>query len=201
MKSIILFCKVIDINISIARCSNIDTICLLRKDHKTNVVLKVYGAMTIMRFIHASEYSPYHIYPLYPIERARVDGAMETLLLKVAQSSSNQFLNLIETQMLDFSYISLSEPRKNPIDVKLKGEDPEPTLADILAFYLVKEFKEDSKIVEFQKLYAWHQSIKNEWEDSIHELTMELNGLSPNQRLLNEIVIDLQNKVYVEAKL
>ena len=51
--------------------------------------------------------------------------------------------------MLEFSFISLSEPRKNPIDVKLKGAEPEPTLADILAFYLVKEFKEDSKIVEF----------------------------------------------------
>ena len=97
MKSIILFCKVIDINISVTRCSNIDNICLLRKDHKTNVVLKVYGAMTIMRFLHASEYSPYHIYPLYPLERARVDGAMEILLLKVVQTSSNQFLDLIET--------------------------------------------------------------------------------------------------------
>ena len=57
--------------------------------------------------------------------------------------------------MLDFSYISLSEPRKNPIDVKLKGAEPEPTLADILAFYLVKEFKEDSTKYEFQKLNAW----------------------------------------------
>ena len=97
MKSIILFCKVIDINISVTRCSNIDSICLLRKDHKTNGVLKVYGAMTIMRFLHASEYSPYHIYPLYPLERARVDGAMEILLLKVTLLSSNQFLDLIET--------------------------------------------------------------------------------------------------------
>ena len=36
MQSIILFCKVIDINLKVKRCSNIDTICLLRKDHKTN---------------------------------------------------------------------------------------------------------------------------------------------------------------------
>ena len=57
--------------------------------------------------------------------------------------------------MLDHTYISLSEPRKNPIDVKLKGTDPEPTLADILAYYLVKGFKEDSNIVEFKKLDAW----------------------------------------------
>ena len=134
--------------------------------------------MTIMRFLHASEYSPYHIYPLYPLERARVDGAMETLLLKVTQSSSNEFLNLIETQMLDFTFVSLSEPRKNPIDVKLKGDDPEPTLADILAFYLVQEFKEDSEIVEFQRVHAWQQMIKNEWEEAIHELNMEMNGLS-----------------------
>ena len=80
--------------------------------------------------------------------------------------------------MLDFTFVSLSEPRKNPIDVKLKGDDPEPTLADILAFYLVQEFKEDSEIVEFQRVHAWQQMVKNEWEEVIHEVNLELNGLS-----------------------
>ena len=100
LKALLLFCKVLELGVSIVKCQDIDTLVLLRKDHKKNEVLKIYGAMTIIRFIHASEYSPYQIYPLYPVERARVDGTIDILLAKEKELKPVDLLKMIEENLL-----------------------------------------------------------------------------------------------------
>ena len=151
----LLFCKVLEIGVTILRCQDIDTLVLLRKDHKKNEVLKIFGAMTIIRFIHASEYSPYHIYPLYPVERARVDGTIDILLTKHSQYNSSDLLKLIEQTLLEHPYISITAPIRNKVDIQLKGEDPDPTIADIIAYYLVKDHSAEAKSNDLKKLNAW----------------------------------------------
>ena len=77
LKGILLFCKIMDFGVELYKCSIEDKLILLRKDMKRNTVFKMYGALPIFRFLHASEHSTYSIYPLYPIERARVEGTID----------------------------------------------------------------------------------------------------------------------------
>ena len=77
LRAILLFCKILELNVEIYKCSNTPTLVLLRRDMKRGNIIKLYGPMAIIRFLHATEHSPYSLYPLYPIERARVDGTID----------------------------------------------------------------------------------------------------------------------------
>ena len=124
-----------DLGIELYKCSIEDHIILLRRDMKRSKVFTMYGALPILRFLHASEHVTYGIYPLYPIERARVEGTIDIIYKR----KPGTLQECMEKNLLAIEhYLTISTPQRNPVDVQLRGGDPEPTVADILGYYMAK---------------------------------------------------------------
>jgi hypothetical protein len=53
----------------------------LKPDSKKRypALIKLEGVLTIIRFLHSTEMSPYELYPAYPWDRARCDQALELI--------------------------------------------------------------------------------------------------------------------------
>ena len=53
-------------------------------------------------------------------------------------------------------YLTITKPMRNAVDVKLRGGEPEPTVADILGYYMAKLEQLDHKnLPKYPKVEAW----------------------------------------------
>lgn len=107
LKGVLLFCKIMELGVELYKCSIEDHLILLRRDMKRQKVFTMYGALPILRFLHASEHVTYSIYPLYPIERARVEGTIDIIFRR----APGTLQDCMEKNLLAIEpYLSISKP-------------------------------------------------------------------------------------------